>query len=1245
MRILGLDLGVASIGWAVIETDDNKNPRKICGMGSRIIPFNGNTDNAADNFIKGKGETPCSERTRCRQARRNLDRWQLHREQLMRVLVNANIMEENDTFPPLNPEQIWGLRAKAANPAERIELKELARVLFHINHRRGYKHAKSDLGNSKETEHVEKINNRYKVIKETGETVGQYFYRLLKESESKSADGKVHYTYRIKDQVFPRAAYAEETDRILDAQRKYYPEILTELTVHEIKNSIFYQRPLKSCKHLVSFCDFEKRLYPNAQGRLVDAGPRVTPRTSPLAQVCRLYEMINNITLVNQRLKKTAAAQIPSLFEDMEVMPREARKLRYKYELTLEEKTGLFEALNDAETVSGSQILKLLGLTARDGYKFDQYVGKGLKGNSTRCKIKNALSGLPAEKIDNLLKFNLKTEEIVDKSTGEVSEIISTDYLNEPLYRLWHTLYSINDKDELFNVLRKNFAIEDKDVLERLYTLDFTKEGYANKSARFIRRILPHLMEGMKYSEACELVGINHSNSLNKEEVESRPLKEEVSSIMNGSLRQPIVERVLNQMVNVVNAVKAQYGEIDEVRIELARELKQSKEEREKATKAINERERENKALTAEIEELGIRATRRRIQKMRMLKETGCKCIYCGKAVSPVQFIEGHGYEVEHIIPRTVYFDDSLSNKVCACRECNQMKGAKTGYDFMEGRGEQLFNGYKDRVEELFAGKHISGRKRKYLLMSSSEIPQDFIERDLRESQYIARKAKEILSETIRYVYSSSGSVTDFFRHAWGYDTILHDLNLPKYRDAGLTETVEYSTHNQIHKEERVKDWTKRRDHRHHALDALVIALTRQGYVQRLNTLNSSRQGDAEENNGKENLEKWAARQPHFDRKSVMESVDAISVSFKAGKKLCTPGRRYTDTNGVVRKTLVPRAPLHKETVYGIIHIPDGKKDFRFALGNLELVQDKRIADILKNRLSANDMDISKTIKDIKKNPIVLDGMEISKVECFKTEVVVKYPVASLIKKDLPSIIDGRIRSIVEERMMETGTDKKYSQSVADMPLYSDSARSNIIRTVRCRTGISLGSLGVVKRNSDGAPIGYAQTQNNHHVAFYENKDGKVVGIVTSFWECIKRKRYGLPIIVEDPDACWSFLFNLPDNDDAKELASGLPPVDSKFLFSLERNQMVVLGMPDDVWRDAVTHHDTAIVNRYLYRVWKLAENDYNFKFHTDTTAVIAEGDKEVKAYYRITSISALLALTPRLIKIDLLGNLIWLDD
>ena len=174
--------------------------------------------------------------------------------------------------------------------------------------------------------------------------------------------------------------------------------------------------------------------------------------------------------------------------------------------------------------------------------------------------------------------------------------------------------------------------------------------------------------------------------------------------------------------------------------------------------------------------------------------------------------------------------------------------------------------------------------------MSANDIPNDFIERQLRESQYIAKKAKEMLLSVCHNVYSTTGSITDFIRHIWGWDDVLHSLNIERYRKAGLTHVVG----EEKQQVERIKDWTKRMDHRHHAIDALTIACTKQGYIQRINNLNTLKEipfssfSDSKQDTHTRQrltlLERYILMQPHFSTNEVAKAVECVAVSFKSGK-------------------------------------------------------------------------------------------------------------------------------------------------------------------------------------------------------------------------------------------------------------------------------------------------------------------------------------------------------------------------
>ena len=246
-KILGLDLGSASIGWAVIEEIEGSNI--ILGMGSRIIPYEGTE---GKDFAKGTGESRNSLRTKARTTRKGYDRYQLRRKYLVDALVKANMFPD-EALKNLPKIEIWALRNKAADfqnsQNSQITLKELGRLLLWLNQKRGYKSSRSDANlGKKDTEYVATVKSRHEKIKEFNLTIGQYFYQELSNDPF----------FKVKENIFPREAYIEEFDIICFTQKKFYPEILTEEFISKIRNEIiYYQRPLKSQKGLVSVCEFE----------------------------------------------------------------------------------------------------------------------------------------------------------------------------------------------------------------------------------------------------------------------------------------------------------------------------------------------------------------------------------------------------------------------------------------------------------------------------------------------------------------------------------------------------------------------------------------------------------------------------------------------------------------------------------------------------------------------------------------------------------------------------------------------------------------------------------------------------------------------------------------------------------------------------------------------------------------------------------------------------------------------------
>lgn len=1147
-RILGLDLGSTSIGWAIIDENSKEitnadstvqNQDKIVAIGSRIIPLN---QDESTQFSKGQALTKNADRTAKRTQRKGYDRYQLRRALLLDELKRLGM--HNGTTLKLSTLDLWGLRAKA--PCEKVSLLELGRVLLHINQKRGYRTIKSDFGDKKTGEYVSQVVGRYNELHSLGLTIGQFMHKNLMADSA----------FRCKERVYPRDAYVEEFDAIMACQQRFYPEVLTSEVVSYIRNHIiFYQRPLKSCKHLVARCQLESV---DENGNPRKYAPKVAPRTSPLFQICKIWESINNLKIKN--------------------------KVNDELFISLEQKRAIFDFMNTHEKLKATDLKNILGIRSKE-WMFGKSVGTGMQGNTTYCAIAKALEGYVGK--ENLLKFELTINDgsIVDTETGEISKVIDKSCEKQPLYKLWHTLYSISDIDELHSVLRKNFKIEDKSVIEELCKIDFVKAGYSNKSARAIRKILPYLQDGYQYHEAKLKAGYKET-SLTDEQNKARTLAEKLLPIGKGELRQPVVEKILNQLVNLVNALMSEYGRFDEIRVELARELKQSREERESATKAMSSNQRENERVAKLIQEYELTPTRSRIQKYRMWEETGKVCIYCNSTVDVKEFLLGSGVEVEHIIPRSVLFDDSFSNKVCACRRCNKEKNNRVAYDFMVSRGEGELQAYIQRVNDLAERKNISNTKRNKLLMKGSDVPSDFIDRQLRESQYIAKKAKEMLQTVCYNVYSTSGSITDFIRHIWGWDEVLHSLNFRRYKEAGLTEMVERDVNGKKVEVERIKDWSKRMDHRHHAVDALTIACTKQGYIQRINNLSSLKEVSFRSLDNEEqgvatkqrltSLQRYIQMQPHFPTSEVEKAVEGIAVSFKGGKRAATLGKRYIRKGGkrkcVQKGIVIPRGALSEESVYGRI-------------------RNSRTGE---------------------------------------QAYVIKYKVGNITLKDVDYVVDERIRAILKERLEQYGgkPEKAFAEPVLDH-------QGRAIHSVRCYTGLS--SVVPVRYNDAGQSIAFVKPGNNHHVAIYKDENGKWQEHIATFWHAVERKKYGVPTIITNPGKVWENI----SADMPESFLEQLPKSARwEFVFSMQQNEMFILGMEEELYQDAIRNDDYALLSKYLYRVQKLSKGKFFFRHHLETVVDDESAIAKQMGKMKQLSLKSLKENNPHKVHISITGKI-----
>lgn len=241
--------------------------------------------------------------------------------------------------------------------------------------------------------------------------------------------------------------------------------------------------------------------------------------------------------------------------------------------------------------------------------------------------------------------------------------------------------------------------------------------------------------------------------------------------------------------------------------------------------------------------------TKEEIQKLRLWEEQSCISPYTGKPIPLSKlFSPDRLYDIDHIIPKSRFFDDSMSNKVVCETNVNEEKGNRTAWEYISQQSSKFgifdTDQYLQHINKIFYGK-----KKKNLL--AEKIPSNPVERQLKDTQHIAVAVKNELAKIVgsENVKTSTGEVTDFLRSRWGLKKLFMELTESRFKQMELWDldengnpktnwvTKDYDKEQQKHIYE-IKNWSKRYDHRHHAIDALVVALTEQSHIQRLNNLN-----------------------------------------------------------------------------------------------------------------------------------------------------------------------------------------------------------------------------------------------------------------------------------------------------------------------------------------------------------------------------------------------------------------------
>ncbi len=826
---LGLDMGTNSLGWCAYRLGDSGDITGILRMGVRIFSDGRDPKSLASN---------ASDRRLARQARRRRDRVLKRRQRIMEGLIEFGLMPDTDAgrkaLQALDP---YVLRKKGLD-AELAPF-ELGRALYHLCRKRGFKSSRKDRGNGEAEKETGKVKQAVAALKariaEAGcRTAGEYLAREHEHGRSvrarRTSDGQ-YVLYMQRDMV------SDEFDALWNAQRAFHPQLLTDKAYAYLKDSVLFQR----------------RLLPVMPGRcLFETAEYRAPLASPLQQEFRILQELNNLRVIDGN---------------------DSRPLEPA------ERDLLFALLNaEPRQITFAKLRKALDLPKHARFNLESEKRKGLNGNATRGQF--AADGVFGAEWDAFAPALQEALALLAVRATE-DEALKSALLALPDTDAAHDIIRPKPHEQAFlDALAGIGRPITPGQAERIAAITLP-EDYGSLSLKALAKIVPELKRDViTYDKAVLAAGYSHHSQLYTGEFFPRlpyygqilqgytspaDKAKDPDERAYGKIANPTVHIGLNQLRQLLNALIKRYGHPHEIVVEMAREFGASGEKCRDIMKQQAENQARNEAFDARLQALGQKPNRENRQRLRLWEELGKddaldrQCVYSGKRISMAMLFSDE-IEIDHILPFSRTLNDGIGNKVLCSRQSNRDKGNRTPFEawghtpqwpaIMEraarlpGRKPELF---KDGALEAF----LDGR--------------DFLDRQLNDTAYLSRAAKQYLSAICppNCIWVGNGRLTGMLRAKWGLNALLSD-------DAEKN----------------------RNDHRHHALDAAVIGACTHSVIK--SVADAARRA---EDGGERLLERLPYPWPGF-RNELQDTLAKINVSHKPDHG--------------------PEAALHNDTNYGL---------------------------------------------------------------------------------------------------------------------------------------------------------------------------------------------------------------------------------------------------------------------------------------------------------------------------------------
>lgn len=1230
--ILGLDIGTNSIGWAVLEcekADGQWFPVVLEDLNSYIF----------QSGVDGHGKPQNAERRQNRLMRRQIDRRAARRRSLANFLKangllpddwsakspdNASVANKIDSdfadreMPEGGDITLWAnpFAIRAFGLEHILEAYELGRVFMHLQSHRGYfsnrgakytdlldEVKKEDIGDqsedgkengsSKEESEEEKerkkeigqvkagIDNLKNAMKaQESRTLGEYVWNNPQDGHVMRISRIGFYAERkmVKDEFDQLCKRQEELRKQKGKKPALKPKVWAE-----IRKKIFDQLPAQS--------------------------PPPPSRRLPHLR----YNAVGDCSIFHKQRQRAAKARL------------EAQELRIRAvicnirangkPLTGQQRNDLFAAANDPDQLRKDGRLpwpKVREIVRCENLN-DKDIEGGLVGNRTARLITEAIGP------DFWMQMGRNEYLASDVKMQKTISNMQMRGLNQQ-YALVEDLLSYTSKLGLYKRLCEHWQLPEvpEDQCEDSVALKTAKvelePGYMKYSAKAINRML----EYMRSSSSTD-APMNEHDARKKvtKDVPSRKRRRneklwELSLKDLPDTANPRVERALFAMRRVVNAIIRRYGMPCEIRLEMARDMKASKKHRAEIEAAQRRNRKRNVEVDKKLreEKMDVRRSNRERYKM-WHDEQGCECIYCGQFINNISFFGG-GAEIDHILPQAS-FSQNYGNTVVACTKCNRIKGKRTPWQAFGG-DEVKWEGIMQRTtvpkKQKTTKTGLPYDKCRRIRNQKNDFLSDekgFVERALNDTRYIIAATAQCLQKTGIKVTPGRGQATAILRHRWKLNNVL-----PRYPD-----------------DEQPKN---RRDHRHHAIDAFVVAMTGHKMLTNLTKAQQLKQ-DGMHLSASEPKKCKLLEQRNQLLKQVCEPQ-----KWKGGVIHHAVKEKLSGKVVGLQKMPRVRSALHLDGFYArgfydkeeVIKAPkDARKllspDALFAeeLQDGNFVADAKTWQKLQEWLREQNS---------QKTPL---PEELKKVRVKKPCYTIRQPIMKvLISKTIFDewraggrgywIVDRAMHGILQDWLLDNGLSKNSTQKDLEVALKvkpprmpsKKSGAGNLIHSVRQATVKSAKSVRTIHK------FHVVELQNNSHAEVFrcrkENGEYEYKDRVIRAIDAARRIAQKENIVDDHPDDSWGkgweLAFSLSENDMVRFDADKMSEKKSETIQQHEKN----FGCPA------------------VYRVQTISQGDYTFRHHS----VSGVGDDHGKL--RIKSANDLRCVK---IKSDVLGYVKSADD